>query len=134
MDVWAKSVFRYSVTTGSVYYGREYEEKKERQKKTKEKAEALAMAMKKFLNSLRKMHRGAQVKRDGLAITVERRDTSSRIALRHLSHPSSMSGLQKTTLEERLPPEAYVSRVGLSRQSGLKVPGGPHTSSHPNYT
>ena len=24
--------------------------------------------------------------------------------------------------------------VGLSRQSGLKVPGGPHTSSHPNYT
>ena len=45
------------------------------------------MAMKKFLNSLRKMHRGAQVKRDGLAITVERRDTSSRIALRHLSHP-----------------------------------------------
>ena len=24
--------------------------------------------------------------------------------------------------------------VGLSRQSRLKVPGGPHTSSHPNYT
>ena len=45
------------------------------------------MAMKKFLNSLRKMHRGAQVKRDGLAISVERRGTSSGIALRHLSHP-----------------------------------------------
>ena len=30
----------------TVYYGREYEEKKERQKKTKEKAEAFAMAMK----------------------------------------------------------------------------------------
>ena len=29
----------------TVYYGREYEEKKERQKKTKEKAEAFAMAM-----------------------------------------------------------------------------------------
>ena len=28
-----------------VYYGREYEEKKERQRKTKEKAEAFAMAM-----------------------------------------------------------------------------------------
>ena len=80
------------------------------------------------------MPRGTHVKRDGLAITVERRGTSSRIAIRHLSHPSSMSSLQKTTLEERLPPEAYVSRVGLSRQSGLKVPGGPHTSSHPNYT
>ena len=40
-----------------------------------------------FLNSLRKMPRGAQVKRDGLAITVERRGTSSGIALRHLSRP-----------------------------------------------
>jgi len=27
------------------------------------------------------------VKRDGAVITVERKDTSSRIALRHLSHP-----------------------------------------------
>ena len=52
------------------------------------------------------MPRGAQVKRDGLAITVERRGTSSGIALRLLSHPGSMSGLQKTTLEERLLPEA----------------------------
>ena len=33
----------------TVYYGREYEEKKERQKKTKEKVEAFAMAMKNVL-------------------------------------------------------------------------------------
>uniref|UniRef100_A0AC11E635 Uncharacterized protein n=3 Tax=Ovis aries TaxID=9940 RepID=A0AC11E635_SHEEP len=33
----------------TVYYGREYEEKKERQRNTKEKAEAFAMAMKNFL-------------------------------------------------------------------------------------
>jgi len=33
------------------------------------------------------MPRGAQVKRDGLATTVERRGTSSGIALRHLSRP-----------------------------------------------
>ena len=33
----------------TVYYGREYEEKKERQKKTKEQAEALAKAMKTVL-------------------------------------------------------------------------------------
>ena len=33
----------------TVYYGREYEEKKERQRNTKEKAEAFAMAMKSFL-------------------------------------------------------------------------------------
>ena len=50
MDVWTKSVFRYSVTTGSVYYGREYEEKKERQKKTKEQVEAFhSIAMKTIL-------------------------------------------------------------------------------------
>ena len=53
--------------------------------------------------------------------------TSSGIALRHLSLPG-------ITLEERLPTEVYVSGVGLSRPSGLKVPGGAHTSSHPNYT
>ncbi|KAB0353390.1 hypothetical protein FD755_023907, partial [Muntiacus reevesi] len=35
----------------TVYYGREYEEKKERQRKTKEKAEALAMAMKTLSSS-----------------------------------------------------------------------------------
>ena len=33
----------------TVYYGREYEEKKERQKKTKEKAEAFAIAKKNVL-------------------------------------------------------------------------------------
>ena len=49
------------------------------------------------------MPRGTQVKRDGLAITVERRGTSSRIALRHPSCPRSMSCLQGTTVKERLP-------------------------------
>ena len=56
------------------------------------------MAMK---NTLKQPERNAQrdpVKRDGLAITVERRG--------HLSRPGSMSGLQRTTLEERLPSEA----------------------------
>ena len=69
----------------TVYYGREYEEKKERQRKTKEQAEAFTMAMKTVLIQPKK--NGTQVKRDGLAITVESRGTSSGIALRHLSHP-----------------------------------------------
>ena len=51
------------------------------------------------------------MKRDGLAIAMERRGTSSGIALRHPSRPGSMSGLQGATLEERLPPEAEVSGV-----------------------
>ena len=45
-----------------------------------------------------------------------------------------MSGLQGTTLEERLTQEVQVSGVGLSRQSGLKVPRDPHRSPCPNYT
>ena len=40
-----------------VYYGREYEEKKERQKKTEEKAEVFAMAMK---NTLKQPEKNAQ--------------------------------------------------------------------------
>ena len=45
------------------------------------------MAMKNVLKQSEKNARGAQVKRDGLAITVERRGTSSGIALRHLCRP-----------------------------------------------
>ena len=111
--------------------------KRKKGKKKDKKAEAFAMVMK---NVLKQPEKNAQVKRDGLAITVERRGTSSGIALRHvsrlrhLSHPGSMSGLQRTTLEERLPSEAEDSGVGLSRKSRLKVPRGPHTSSHPKYT
>ena len=37
-------------------------------------------------NSLRKMPRGTQVKRDGLVITMERRDITSGTDLRHLTH------------------------------------------------
>ena len=49
MGIWTKSVFNLLQLAQTVYYGREYEEKKERQRKTKEKAEALEMAMKTFL-------------------------------------------------------------------------------------
>ena len=52
-----------------------------------------------FLNSLRKISGGTQVKRDGFAITVERRGTSSRIAFRHLSAPGSMSAKDHTGRE-----------------------------------
>ena len=62
-----------------------------------------------FLNSLRKISGGTQVKRDGFAISVERRGTSSTssgIALGCLTAPGATSSLPGTTLEERLPPEA----------------------------
>ena len=84
-------------------------------------------------NSLRKMPRGTQVKRDGLAVTVERRGISSRIALRLLSHPRLHVQSPKDHSGEETALQGVGPRVKLSRQYGLKVSGGPHTSSHPNY-
>ena len=49
MGVWTKLVFNLLQLAQTVYYGREYEEKKERQKKTKEQAEAFAMDLRAFL-------------------------------------------------------------------------------------
>ena len=90
----------------TVYYGREYERKKERQKKTKEQEEAFAMAVRTILKQPEKNAQRDPLKRDGLAITVERRGTSSGIALRHLSRPRLHVPSAKDHTEERLPPEA----------------------------
>ena len=55
------------------------------------------------------MPRGTQVKRDGLAITVKRRDTSSEIALRHLSRPQLHVGSTK----DHTGRDTYPRGVGL---------------------
>ena len=60
------------------------DKKKKRQRNRQKPSQWL---WKPFLNSLKKMPSATQVKRDGLAVTVERRDTSSGIALRHPSRP-----------------------------------------------
>ena len=65
------------------------------QKRTREQVDALAMAMKTVLKQPKK-----NAQRD---LIVERRGTSRGIALRHLTTPGSMSGLQGTTLEETVP-------------------------------
>ena len=88
-----------------VYYSREYEEKKERQRKTKEKVEALAMAMK---NALKQPEKNAQ--RDpgekGWACYYCGKEGHLKQDYPQASKPSGkMSGLQRTTLVERLPPE-----------------------------
>ena len=61
------------------------------------------MAMENILKQLEEKTQRDLVERDELDIAVERRDTSNGIAFRHLSCLSSMSSLQRTTLEERLP-------------------------------
>ena len=83
----------------TVYYGREYEEKKGR-KRQKKRWKPSQWAMK---NVLKQPEKNAQ--RDpgekGWACYY-----CGKVALRRLAAPSSMSSLQGTTLEERLPPEA----------------------------
>ena len=66
-----------------VYYGREYKEENRRKKEPGERLKPQQWLLDLLWNSLRKMPRGTQVKRDGLVITVERRGISSGIALRH---------------------------------------------------
>ena len=93
-----------------VYYSREYEEKKERQRKTKEKAEAFTTAMK---NALKQPEKNAQ--RDpgekGWACynTVERRGTSSGIALRH----PSRSWLHVRSAKDHTGRETALRGIGL---------------------
>ena len=88
-----------------VYYGREYEEKKERQKKTKKQAEALAAAMKTALKQPEKNVQRDPGEKGWLAIGKEghlKRDCPQASKL----PPGSTSCLQRTALEERPPPEA----------------------------
>ena len=58
-----------------------------RKRKTTEQAEALVMAVRTILKQPEKNAQRDPLKRDGLAITVERRGTSSGIALRNRSRP-----------------------------------------------
>ena len=64
------------------------------------------------------MPRGTQGKRDGFAITVERRGTSSGIALRNLSRPQLPVWSAKNHTER----ETALRGVGLSGQT-LKAIG-----------
>ena len=97
-----------------VYYGREYEEKKERQRKTKETVETFTMAMK---NALKQLEKNAQ--RDpgekGWACynTVERRGTSSGIALRH----PSRSWLHVRSAKDHTGRETAPRGIGLRGQT-----------------
>ena len=59
------------------------------------------------------MPRGTQVKRDGLAITVEKRDTSNKIALRHLSH----TRLHVRSTKDHTRKETALRGIGLRGQT-----------------
>ena len=71
------------------------------------------MAMKTGLKQPEKNPRGAQVKRDGLAITMERRGISSGIALRHLSRPQ----LHVRSAKDHTGRETAPRGVGLQGQT-----------------
>ena len=107
MGIWTKSVLNnLSQLAQPVYYGREYEEKKERQKKTNEQADALAMAMRIVLKQPEKnAHRDPGEK--GWACYYCGKEGHLKQNCPQASKPplGSMSSLQRTTLEERLPPE-----------------------------
>ena len=73
------------------------------------------------------MPSGTQVKRDGLAITVERRGTPSGIALRHLSRPQLHVQSAKDHTGGETAPRGVSPRgqaLGTIRTEGAR--GSPH--------
>ena len=141
MVVWTKSVLDNLLQLAqTVYYGREYEEKNERQRKTKEQAEAFTTeafttAMKTVLKQPEK-----NAQRDpgekGWACYYCGKEGHLKQDCPQASKPPPYPHVwfAKDHTGRETAPRGIGFQVGLSRQSGLKVPGGPHTSSSPNYT
>ena len=89
----------------TVYYGREYEEKKERQRNTKEQTELFSMALKTILKQTEKNAQRVPGEK-GWAFYYCGKEGHLKQDYPQASKPSGkMSGLQRTTLVERLPPE-----------------------------
>ena len=91
----------------TVYYGREYEERKERQRKTKEQADTVVMAVRTVLKQSEKNSwRDPGEKRWTCYYYGKKGHLKRDCPQASKATPRSMSGLQGTTLEESLHPEA----------------------------
>ena len=90
----------------TVYYSREYEGKKERQRKTKEQVEAIEMAVRTILKELEK-NALRDLGEKGWACHYCGKEGHLKWDCPQASktRPGSMSSLERTTPEERLPPE-----------------------------
>ena len=85
------------------------------------------MAVRTVLKQPEKNAQRDPLKRDGLAITVERRGTSSRISLRHLSHPQLHVGSARDHTEGETAPRGIGFRgqtLKTIRTEGAQ--GSPH--------
>ena len=83
--------------------------------------------MRTVLKQPEKNAQGTQVKRDGLAITVERRGTSSEITLRHPSCPQLHVGSAKDhTVRETAPRGIGFSGRTLKTNRTEGAQGSPH--------
>ena len=120
------------LTTGSdslIMVGNMRKRKKGR-KRQRNRRKPSQWLWKPFLNSLRKIPRGTQVKRDGLVITVENRGTSSEIALRHPSRTRLHVWSAKDHNGGETAPQRSQGSDSQDNQD-WRCPGDPHTSSHP---
>ena len=119
----------------TVYYGREYEEKKERQKKTKEQVEALVMAVKTILKQPEKNAQRDPGEKGWACYYCGREGHLKQDCPQASKQPPAPCPICKGPHWKRdCPQRRRFQGLDSQRQSGLKVPGGPHTSSRPNYT
>ena len=118
-----------------VYYSREFEEENRRQKKTRENWNP-SMAVRPTLKQPeKKMPRGTQVKRDGLVITVERRGHLKQDCPQASKPPPAPCPICKGPYWRRdCPPKCRSQGSDSQGNQDWWFPGGPHTSSHSNYT
>ena len=118
----------------TVYYGREYEEKKESQKRTKEQVEALAMAIRTVLKQPEKNAQRDPGEKGWTCYYCGKEEHLKRNCPQASKLPPAPCLVCKGPQWKRDFPQRRRSQESDSRQSGLKVPRGPHTSSRPNYT
>ena len=120
--------------TQTVYYSREYKEKKERQRKTKKQAKALVMALRTILKQPGKSAQWDPGETGCTCYYCGKEGHLKQDCPQATKAPLAPCSVCKEPHQKRDCPEAQLPGVRHSRQSGLKVPRGPPKCSHLNYT
>ena len=116
--------------TQTVYYCREYEERKERQRKTKEQTEALIMVVKTILRQTEKRAQWEPGGKGWICYYCGKERQLKWDCPQASKPPLGACPVFKKTIQERLPPETD-PRGQTLRTTKTK---GTHTSSRPKYT
>ena len=117
-----------------VYYGREYKEENKRQKRTRQKTEASTTAIRYALKQPEKNAQRNPGERGRACYYCGKEGHLKWSCSQGSKPPLAPCPVCKGPQWKRDSPLRHRPQGLDSGQSGLKVPGSPHTSSHPNNT